>query len=61
VVAPAQHADSAISIAVRPWVAVADQGAASGEINAGVVRALRERGIGIPFPQREVRLLGQAG
>lgn len=61
VVAPAQLADSAISIAVRPWVAVADQGAASGEINAGVVRALRERGIGIPFPQREVRLLGQAG
>jgi small-conductance mechanosensitive channel len=38
-------------------VAVADQGAASGEITGALVAALRERGIDIPFPQREVRLL----
>ncbi len=57
VIQPAQLADSAINIAVRPWVAVADQGAASGEITGALVAALRERGIGIPFPQREVRLL----
>lgn len=57
VIQPAQLADSAINIAVRPWVAVADQGAASGEITGALVAALRARGMGIPFPQREVRLL----
>jgi small conductance mechanosensitive channel len=34
--------------------------AASGEINRQVLEAFRERGIVIPFPQREVRLLGAA-
>jgi small conductance mechanosensitive channel len=49
--------DSAVSIAVRPWVTVADYRAATGEINQGVLEVLRSKGIGIPFPQREVRLL----
>jgi small conductance mechanosensitive channel len=50
--------DWAVSIAVRPWVAVKDYRAATGEINKGVLEVCRSRGIGIPFPQREVRLIG---
>jgi len=61
VVAPVQLADSSINIAVRPWVGVDDLGAATGEINAAIVELFRERGVVIPFPQREVRLLGASG
>jgi small conductance mechanosensitive channel len=52
-------ADSSVVIAVRPWVKVADYGAARAEINQAIVDALRARDIQIPFPQVEVRLLGQ--
>jgi small conductance mechanosensitive channel len=58
VVQPVQLADSSVNIAVRPWVLIEDQGSATGEINAAILAMLRERGIGIPFPQREVRLIG---
>jgi small conductance mechanosensitive channel len=51
-------ADSAVQIAIKPWVAVADYGAVVGELNLSLVEALRQQGIGIPFPQREVRLIG---
>ena len=51
-------ADSSVNIAVRPWVGVTDYGAAGGEINRAILEAFRQRGISIPFPQREVRLLG---
>ncbi len=57
VVQAVQLADSAVNIAVKPWVAVADQGAATGEVNAAVLSAFRARGIIIPYPQREVRLI----
>jgi small conductance mechanosensitive channel len=50
--------DSSVSIAVRPWVAVQDFGAARSEINQAILESFRNRGIVIPFPQREVRLLG---
>lgn len=52
--------DSAVNIAVQPWVAVPDYGPARGEINQAILEVFRERGIAIPFPQREVRLLGRA-
>jgi small conductance mechanosensitive channel len=51
-------ADSAVQIAVKPWVAVADSGAVVGELHVALVEELRARGIGIPYPQREVRLIG---
>jgi small conductance mechanosensitive channel len=51
-------ADSSINIAVKPWVNVPDYGPANGEVNKAVVEEFRVRGISIPFPQREVRLLG---
>jgi small conductance mechanosensitive channel len=52
-------ADSAVQIAVKPWVNVADFGTAEGELNLAILEALRRRGISIPYPQREVRLLKQ--
>jgi small conductance mechanosensitive channel len=53
-------ADSAVQIAIKPWVAVADYGVVVGELNLSVVEELRRRGIAIPYPQREVRLLDKA-
>jgi small conductance mechanosensitive channel len=50
--------NSSINIAVKPWVNVPDYGPANGEVNKAVVEEFRARGISIPFPQREVRLLG---
>ena len=50
--------DSSVDILVRPWVGVQDYRLARGEINAALLEAFRGRGIVIPFPQREVRLLG---
>ncbi len=51
-------ADSAVQIAIRPWVEVGDLGAVVGEINLAVLEEFRRRGIEIPYPQREVRILG---
>ena len=59
VVQPVQFGESAVSIAVKPWVAVQDQVAATGEIYAAVLAALRARGVVMPPPQREVRLIGK--
>jgi len=59
VVQPMQLGDSAVSIAVKPWVAVQDQVAATGELYAALLAELRARGIVIPPPQREVRLIGE--
>lgn len=52
--------ESSVSIGVRPWVHVQDYGPATGEITRAVLEALRERGIVMPFPQREVRLISSA-
>jgi small conductance mechanosensitive channel len=54
-------ADSAVQIAVRPWVAVGDFGAVIDELSRAIVDDCRRRGISIPFPQREVRLIGAEG
>ncbi len=52
-------ADSSVRIAICPWTAVSDYYSTSGDITQAVLETFRERGIHIPFPQREVRLLGQ--
>jgi small conductance mechanosensitive channel len=51
-------ADSSVEIGVRPWVSVADYSNALGELNQALLQAFRARGIVIPLPQQEVRLLG---
>nr|NIO42393.1 mechanosensitive ion channel [Burkholderiales bacterium] len=51
-------ADSSINITVSPWVEVLDYVTAPGELNKAIVEAFRNQAIGIPFPQREVRMLG---
>jgi small conductance mechanosensitive channel len=50
-------ADSSINLTVAPWVTVSDYGAAKGEIYQAIVERFRDAGIGIPFPQREIRML----
>jgi small conductance mechanosensitive channel len=51
-------ADSSINLAVKPWTKVVDYNLATAEINQAIVEAFRAHKIEIPFPQREVRLLG---
>jgi small conductance mechanosensitive channel len=58
VVQAAQLNDSSVSIAIRPWVMVEDQVPAPGELYAAVLETFRGRGVSLPFPQREVRLIG---
>jgi small conductance mechanosensitive channel len=53
-------ADSAVQIAIKPWVAVKDYSVIAGELNLSVAEELRRRGIVMPYPQREVRLVGNA-
>jgi len=50
-------ADSSVNIAIMPWVAITDYGAAGGELNKAILEVFRAKGIEMPFPQREIRLL----
>lgn len=51
-------ADSMVQIALKPWVAVEDYVPVVGELSLAVVETRRRRGISIPYPQRELRLIG---
>jgi small conductance mechanosensitive channel len=59
VVGVSMLADSSINIAVKPWTRVDDYIPAMAEVNQSIVEVFRKSGISIPFPQREVRLLGE--
>lgn len=52
--------DSSIELLVKPWTTVSDFGPASAEIKLALVDAFRANKVEIPFPQREVRVLGNA-
>jgi small conductance mechanosensitive channel len=54
----AKLADSVVQIAVKPWVAVTDYGTIAGELSLALLEELHRRGIVIPYPHREVRLIG---
>jgi small conductance mechanosensitive channel len=60
VVQTSQLDDWSVKIAIRPWVTVADYGAAGGEINKAILEGFRSRGIVMPVPQRDVRLVGES-
>lgn len=53
-------AESGVNISVNPWVRVPDYDAATREINRAILETFRARDVVIPFPQREVRLVGSA-
>lgn len=52
--------DSAITVSVKLWVSVPDLAIAQAELYQALVERFRASHIQIPFPQREVRLLGAA-
>ena len=58
-VAVGSFGNSSIEIAVKPWSPVHELGPAGAEIRLAIVDAFRARKIEIPFPQMEVRVLGQ--
>ncbi len=49
--------DSAIRLAVRPWVNVPDFVVAGAQVNKAIIEAFRAEGITMPLPQREIRIL----
>src|SRR5882724_1987941 len=51
-------ADSSVTLSIQPWVAVADMVNARAELYKAIVERFRASKIDIPFPLREVRLLG---
>ena len=53
--------DSGINILVEFWMEGIDDGAnrVAADLNLMILDALRANGIGMPFPQREVRILNQ--
>ncbi|MEI7429141.1 MAG: mechanosensitive ion channel domain-containing protein [Betaproteobacteria bacterium] len=51
-------ADSSVIISINPWVSVPDYVAAGPEINKAILETFRAKAIDIPFPQREIRMLG---
>jgi small conductance mechanosensitive channel len=59
-VQPTRLADSCIEIGIKVGVATENSFVARGEINKAIVESFRKHGIAIPFPQREVHVLGDA-
>ncbi len=55
-------ADSGINLELGFWIADPElgTGAIRSDVNLGILRAFRAAGIEIPFPQRELRILGGA-
>ena len=50
--------ESSVNIAVRPWALITEAGVAGSELTRAILERFRASGITIPFPQREVRMLG---
>ena len=59
-VAVAELADSSVNIVVRVWVNAADYWGVRWDLTKKLKEQLEADGISIPFPQREVRMLGDA-
>jgi small conductance mechanosensitive channel len=50
-------ANSSVVITAAPWVNVPDYGVAGGELHQAILEEFRGRGIVIPFPQRDIRVV----
>jgi len=57
VVRTMQLGDWSVTVGIKPWVKVQDYGPATGEINRAILEVFRSRGVNIPVPQREVRMI----
>jgi small conductance mechanosensitive channel len=58
VVAVNELADSSVNVAVRPWCAKEDYWGLYFDLNRTLKEELEHAGCSIPFPQRDVHLLG---
>ena len=58
-----QLADSGVDLELGFWIDDPERGSQSvrSDLNLAILEAFRARGIEIPFPQREIRLLGGSG
>jgi small conductance mechanosensitive channel len=59
IVGVSRLADSSVVISVMPWVAVPDYFVAQTEVNQAIIEQFAQQKISIPFPHREIRLIGQ--
>ncbi len=50
--------DSGIRLALRPWCRVEDFWRVQYEVYRAILERFRERAIGIPYPTREIRMIG---
>jgi small conductance mechanosensitive channel len=60
VVRTMQLGDWSVTLGVKPWVHVQDYGPATGEINRAILELFRNRGIVMPVPQREIRVIADS-
>lgn len=56
-------ADSCINLELGFWIADPEEGKGNvlSDVNVSIWRLFRENGVEIPFPQREMRIIGEAG
>ena len=59
VVGVSSLADYSVLISILPWVAVPDYFVAQTEVNQAIIEQFAQKKISIPFPQQEVRIIGQ--
>ena len=57
----AEVGESAIKVAIHPWVTVADAAVAEAELYQNLVERFRAHGIGSPLPRQEIRLVNGSG
>jgi small conductance mechanosensitive channel len=50
--------DSSIKIAILPWTAVPDAGPAGAQIYSAIITRFKAKGIEIPIPKQEIRMIG---
>lgn len=50
--------ESSVDIAVRPWVKSSDYSAVRSDLLENIKRALENAGLSIPYPQRDVHIVG---